>query len=239
MSASPQDGDPSPQLLLIDDDLSLGKLIREYCETDGLTVTGTATGEEGIYLAQQRRFHLIILDVMLPRMDGFEVLKRIRQRSNIPVLMLTTRGATKDRVQGLQGGADDYLPKPFQPEELVARIRSILRRAYPTQVSAHLKIGDVTLDEMQRVVTVGECSVELTGAEFHLLLLLLSNPGVALTREQLVPQIFDREASSFDRSIDNLVSSLRRKLGSHPNGSERIKGVRNVGYAYVVEKAAL
>ncbi len=118
MNASSQNaGESSPHLLLIDD-LSLGNLIREYCESDGLDVTAAATGEEGIYLSQQRRFQLIILDVMLPRMDGFEVLKRVRQRSNVPVLMLTTRGATRDRVQGLQSGADDYLPKPFHPDEL-------------------------------------------------------------------------------------------------------------------------
>jgi DNA-binding response OmpR family regulator len=134
----------APHLLLIDDDLSLCSLIRDYCDTDDLKVTSTGTGEEGVYLSQEKHFDLIILDVMLPRMDGFEVLDRIRQRSNIPILMLTTRGATKDRVRGLRGGADDYLPKPFQPEELVARVLSILRRAYPIQTHRHLEVGDVT-----------------------------------------------------------------------------------------------
>src|SRR5580698_5084300 len=142
MSTSTQQVQDSPHLLLIDDDLPLGRLIHEYCETDGLTVTPAATGEEGIYLSQQKRFQLIILDVMLPGMNGFEVLKRIRQRSNVPVLMLTTRGAARDRIQGLQGGADDYLAKPFQPEELIARIRSILRRAYPAaQTLVRLDVG--------------------------------------------------------------------------------------------------
>ena len=229
---------PSPQLLLIDDDASLSKLIRDYCETDGLIVAAAATGEEGLYLSQQKQFQLIILDVMLPGVDGFEVLKRIRQRSNVPVLMLTTRGAARDRIQGLQSGADDYLPKPFEPDELVARIRSILRRAYPTQTTAHLIVGDVTLDESERSVTVGPCSVDFTGAEFQLLRLLMQSPGKPLSREELVPQIFGRDVTIFDRSIDNLVGNLRKKLGNHPSGTERIKGIRNVGYAYVIEKTA-
>lgn len=237
-SSSRHIGATSPRLLLIDDDLSLAKLIREYCESDGLEVTAAATGEEGFYLSQQRRFQLIILDVMLPRMDGFEVLKRVRQSSNIPVLMLTTRGATRDRVQGLQNGADDYLPKPFQPEELVARIRSILRRTYSVAAMAHIVVGDLVLDEMERSVTVGTESIQLTGAEFHLLRLLIDSPGIPRSREDLVPQIFGRESTGLDRSIDNLVNSLRRKLGDYPSGSQRIKGVRNVGYAYVVEKAS-
>jgi two-component system, OmpR family, response regulator CpxR len=237
MSASThQNHDGSPLLLLIDDDLSLGALIREYCETDGLMVTAAATGEEGVYLSEQRRFQLVILDVMLPGMNGFEVLRRIRQRSNVPVLMLTTRGAARDRIHGLQSGADDYLPKPFEPEELIARIRSILRRAYPRETMAHLVVGDITLDESERSVTVRSDEVDLTGAEFHLLRLLLESPGKPLTREELVPQIFGRDVASFDRSIDNLVANIRKKLGPHPAGAERIKGIRNVGYVYITER---
>lgn len=219
-------------LLLIDDDLPLAKLIAEYCEPHGLSVASAATGEEGVYLSQQKRFLLIILDVMLPGMDGFEVLKRIRRRSNTPVLMLTTRGATRDRVQGLQTGADDYLPKPFQPEELVARVHSILRRSYPQPRATRLVVGDLDLDEPRRSVTLGERPIELTGAEFELLRLLMEQPGTPLSREELVPQIFDRDVQDSDRSIDNLASNLRRKLGQHPGGSERIKSVRNVGYTY-------
>jgi two-component system response regulator CpxR len=231
--------DASPLLLLIDDDLSLSRLIRDYCETDGLTVTSAGTGEEGIYLSQQKRFQLVILDVMLPGINGFEVLKRIRQSSNVPVLMLTTRGAARDRIQGLQSGADDYLPKPFEPEELIARIRSILRRAYPRETMAHLEVGDITLDERERSVTVGSALVDLTGAEFHLLRLLLESPGRPLSREELVPQIFGRDVVSFDRSIDNLAANLRKKLGSYSSGTERLKGIRNVGYVYVAEKTSV
>ena len=191
------------------------------------------TGEEGIYLSRQRSFFLIILDVMLPGIDGFEVLKRVRLHSKTPVLMLTTRGAVRDRVQGLENGADDYLPKPFQPEELLARIRSILRRSYPTDNLAQLSVGDVDLNEAERSVMLAGQPVDLTGAEFHLLTLLMEQYGVPLSREELVLQIFDRDTTSFDRSIDNLVSNLRKKLGAHPDGSDRIKSVRNVGYVYV------
>ncbi len=226
----------SRHLLLVDDDLSLGKMIRDYCETDGLAVTAAGTGEEGLYLSQQKHFHLIILDIMLPKMDGFEVLKRIRHRSNVPVLMLTTRGATQDRVHGLQAGADDYLPKPFQPEELMARVQSILRRAYPVPKATHLCIGDVELDEAGRSVTIQGLPIELTGAEFHLLQLLLEQPGIPLPREELIAKIFDRDAQGQDRSIDTLASNLRRKLGHYPSGADRIKGIRNVGYAYAMER---
>jgi two-component system response regulator CpxR len=225
-------------LLLIDDDKSLGALIAEYCIPNGFSITTAITAEEGILLLRQNHFVLVILDVMLPGMDGFETLKRIRYSSNIPVLMLTTRGASKDRIRGLENGADDYLPKPFQPEELVARIRSILRRTQPKSESTLLTIGDVTLNELERSVTVLERPVELTGAEFHLLKLLLSQPGIPLAREELVSRIFGREINSLDRSVDNLAHNIRKKLGAHANGLERIKSVRNIGYTYVLATRA-
>jgi two-component system, OmpR family, response regulator CpxR len=134
----------------------------------------------------------------------------------------------------LEDGADDYLPKPFQAEELLARIRSILRRTQPRGESTLLTIGDVTLNELERSVTVLERPVELTGAEFHLLKLLLSQPGVPLAREELVSRIFGREINILDRSVDNLAHNIRKKLGAHANGLERIKSVRNVGYTYVL-----
>jgi two-component system, OmpR family, response regulator CpxR len=225
---------PGSSLLLIDDDKSLGVLIAEYCIPHGFSITTAITAEEGILLLRQHHFVLLILDVMLPGIDGFEALKRIRYSSNIPVLMLTTRGASKDRIRGLENGADDYLPKPFQPEELLARIRSILRRTQPRSESTLLTIGDVTLNELERSVTVLERSVELTGAEFHLLKLLLSQPGIPLAREELVSRIFGREINLLDRSVDNLAHNIRKKLGAHANGLERIKSVRNIGYTYVL-----
>ena len=225
---------PGSSLLLIDDDKSLGTLIAEYCIPDGFSITTAITAEEGILLLRQNHFSLLILDVMLPGIDGFEALKRIRYSSNIPVLMLTTRGASKDRISGLESGADDYLPKPFQPEELLARIRSILRRTQPRNEPTLITIGDVTLNELERSVTVLERPIELTGAEFHLLKLLLSQPGIPLAREELVSRIFGREINLLDRSVDNLAHNIRKKLGVHANGLERIKSVRNIGYTYVL-----
>jgi len=199
-------------LLLIDDDRSLASLIAEYCEEGGFAITSALSGEDGIRLARQQFFQIIILDVMLPGIDGFEVLKRLRQTSRTPILMLTTRGASMDRVRGLDEGADDYLPKPFQPEELVARLKTILRRSAPRELTSKYAIGDLTVDENARSVAREEEELDLTGAEFHLLKLLLSQPGDPLSREELIPRVFDREPGSFDRSIDNLVNNLRRKF---------------------------
>jgi len=225
-------GKPSP-LLLIDDDCSLASLVADYCSEDKFTVTSAVTGEEGVVLARQQHFVLVILDVMLPGIDGFEVLKRLRRSSNIPVLMLTTRGAAMDRVQGLESGADDYLAKPFQPEELVARIKSILRRVHPKETPSRYIVGDITVDETERSVALDGQRLNLTGSEFQLLTLLLTHLGDPLSREELVPRVFGRDATSLDRSIDNLVNNLRRKLGMHPDGADRIKSVRNIGYTYV------
>jgi two-component system response regulator CpxR len=221
-------------LLLIDDDRSLASLIAEYCAAGGFSITSALSGEDGIRMARQQFFMLIVLDVMLPGIDGFEVLKRLRQTSKIPILMLTTRGAAMDRVHGLESGADDYLAKPFQPEELVARIKTILRRVYPKDDAAKLILGDVTVDELERSVLLCDERIELTGAEFHLLRLLLSHPGDPMSREELIPRIFGREATAVDRSIDNLVNNLRRKLGPHADGTDRIRSVRNIGYCYAI-----
>lgn len=230
--AIPSSVQPS-RLLLIDDDRSLAALIAEYCGPGGFAVTPAFTGEDGIRLARQQYFLLIILDVMLPGIDGFEVLKRIRRSSDTPILMLTTRGAAKDRIHGLESGADDYLPKPFQPEELLARIHSILRRTLPKETPSTLTLGDITINELERSVTLERQQLDLTGAEFQLLKLLISQPGEPLSREELVPRIFGRESTGLDRSIDNLVNNLRKKLGTHANGIDRFKSVRNVGYSYV------
>ncbi|GGH00248.1 response regulator transcription factor [Silvibacterium dinghuense] len=233
LAALPDSGQLIP-LLLIDDDRSLAALLAEYCTAAGFSISSALSGEEGILRSRQQHFFLIILDVMMPGIDGFEVLKRLRQTTNIPVLMLTTRDAGADRVRGLEGGADDYLAKPFQPEELVARIKSILRRVHPRDTDGQMTAGDLILNEAERSVTLANQKLDLTGAEYSLLRLLLLSPGEPLSREELIPRIFGREPTSFDRSIDNLVNNLRRKLGTHADGAERIKSVRNVGYCYVL-----
>jgi DNA-binding response OmpR family regulator len=223
------------QLLLIDDDIALGELVSEYAAYENYAVTTANTGELGLGSIARRSFALVILDVMLPGIDGFEVLERLRHFSDVPVLMLTTRGAASDRVRGLQLGADDYLPKPFQPDELFARVNSILRRVRPsTKGLRFMSIGDVDLDERFRRVTRAGEVVDLTGAEFSLLQLLISCPGTTLSRQELIPRVLSRQESGLDRSIDNLVSNLRKKLGPFSDGSERIRSVRGVGYVYVI-----
>jgi DNA-binding response OmpR family regulator len=183
----------------------------------------------------RKAFALVVLDVMLPGIDGFEVLERMRHFSDVPVLMLTTRGAASDRIRGLRLGADDYLPKPFEPDELLARVKSILRRVHPSLKGlSFISIGDIELDEPFRRVTRAGAAVELTGAEFSLLQLLISRPGTPFSRQELIPRVLSRQESGIDRSIDSLVSNLRRKLGPFPDGSERIRSVRGVGYVYVI-----
>jgi two-component system response regulator CpxR len=173
-----------------------------------------------------------MLDVMMPDTDGFEVLRRIRQHSRTPVLMLTARGDTRDRVLGLEMGADDYLPKPFDPSELVARIRAILRRSSPRTAAAALAVGDVELDGGTRTARCAGKLLDLTTVEFDLLAVLMRAAGSTVSREDLVRNVLGRDFSPFDRSIDTHVCNLRRKLGPLEDGGERIKGVRGAGYLY-------
>lgn len=222
-------------ILLIDDDLGLGRLLEEYLVPEGFDLTISPTGENGLELAQSHRYALAILDVMLPGIDGFQVLEHLRRSANLPVLMLTTRGSTSDRVQGLRSGADDYLPKPFEPSELLERIRSILRRVQPRAGRFEfMRVDDIQLDESARTVIRGTEHIFLTGSEFLLLQVLLSNAGRVLARDKLVHLVLDRQATPNDRSIDTLVSNLRRKLGPSIAGSDRIRSSRGVGYVYAV-----
>jgi len=234
-SCSVQRAPAQAQLLLVDDDVALAELVSEYAAYEGYAVTAANTGELGLRIMGRKAFALVILDVMLPGIDGFEVLERLRHFSEVPVLMLTTRGAASDRIRGLKSGADDYLPKPFEPDELFARVKSILRRIRPSLKGlSFISIGDIELDEPFRRVTRGGEVVELTGAEFSLLQLLISHPGTTCSRQELIPRVLSRQESGIDRSIDSLVSNLRRKLGPFPDGSERIRSVRGVGYVYVI-----
>jgi two-component system response regulator CpxR len=225
----------NPKLLLIDDDVSLGALVSEYAAYKDYAVARAHTGEQGLCMIAQDNFALVILDVMLPDLDGFEVLERLRASSDVPVLMLTTRAAASDRIRGLKMGADDYLSKPFEPDELIARIQSILRRVQPLPNGlCFLASGDVELDGGSRRVTSSGTPVDLTGAEFSLLQVLLSQPGTIFSRQELIPQVLSRPEYPVDRSIDSLVSNLRKKLGPFAGGGERIRSVRGVGYVFVV-----
>ena len=230
----------SDRILVIDDDVELCKLVGEYLESEGFEIDSEGSGDHGADRAIESDYSLIILDVMLPGINGFEALRRIRAKSEVPVLMLTARGDDVDRIVGLEIGADDYLPKPFNPRELVARIHAILRRsrarsgAVDLPVAELVTIGDVELDTGSRTVKRDGLPVRLTAMEFDVLEVLLRNAGRVVARENLVEQVLGREYSPYDRSIDVHVSNLRKKLGHKAGDMERIKSVRQVGYLYAL-----
>jgi two-component system, OmpR family, response regulator CpxR len=224
------------RVLVIDDDVGLCELVKEYLEPEGYDVEAAHNGERGIERALSNDHALVILDVMLPGINGFDVLRRIRAKSRIPVLMLTARGDDVDRIVGLEIGADDYLSKPFNPRELVARIRAVLRRTQPGELAPGaretLAVGDIEMDTATRTVRRSGEMIELTVVEYDLLEKLLRSAGQIAKREELVKEVLGRELSPFDRSIDMHVSNLRKKLGHTLNGIERIKTIRGVGYIY-------
>ena len=221
------------RVLVVDDDAELCHLVTRYLAHEGFATTWAPNGASGVERALAEEYSLIMLDVMMPDTDGFAVLRQIRQRSRTPVLMLTARGDTQDRIRGLEMGADDYLPKPFDPAELVARIRAILRRTTPPRPAAEvLAIADIELDGGSRIVRRGGTLVDLTTVEFDLLAALMRAAGNTVSREDLVRTVLGREFSPYDRSIDTHVCNLRRKLGPLQSGGERIKGVRGAGYLY-------
>jgi two-component system response regulator CpxR len=229
------------QVLVIDDDVEFCKLVERFLTQEGFQIEAVNAGRAGAERALSGHHSLVVLDVMMPGVNGFDVLRRIRAESRIPVLMLTAKGDALDRVLGLEMGADDYLPKPFNPQELVARIRAILRRAKPdlssSKQTAPIEVGDVEMDVRARVVRRGQEVVNLTTVEFDLLEILLRAAGEVMGREKLTRDVLGREFSPFDRSIDTHVCNLRKKIGPLPNDSERIKGVRGIGYIYVLPSA--
>jgi len=224
-------------ILIIDDDTELCELVTEYLEDEGLEVQSVHDGVAGVERCHAVEPDLVILDVMLPGLGGFAVLSKIRETSRVPVIMLTASGEEVDRIVGLEMGADDYLPKPFNPRELVARIRAILRRTSGTAVagdeSAVILIDDLKMDFGSRGVTCASEDVDLTGAEFAVLETLVRAAGTVVSRDELSRKALGRRASAFDRSLDVHLSNLRKKLGQLVGGGERIKTVRGVGYLYV------
>lgn len=236
---SEQISDKPFRVLIIDDDQKLCALVRDYLAPHGYAVSSAFTGPSGLDMCRTGNFGAIILDVMLPGMDGFEVLKVLRRDFDVPVLMLTSRGDETDRIVGLEMGADDYIPKTFSTRELLARLRAVMRR---TQISASvdrngtdqaLEIGGLKIDHPSRTARLNGQPVELTPVEFELLYQLAKSVGRVLSRDQLLDRVAGRDYDVFDRSIDVHISSLRRKLDDDPRSPRFIKTVRSVGYMFV------
>jgi DNA-binding response OmpR family regulator len=228
-----------PRLLVIDDDRKLCRLLDEYLTPMGYEVEAAHSGPEGLEKARKDAFQAIILDVMLPGMDGFELLKALRQFSNVPVLMLTARGEEPDRIVGLEIGADDYLPKTASPRELLARLRAVLRRATRSESDSNLAgapdlvIGALRINPGSRVVLLADKPLVLTPVEFDLLLSLARARGRVKSREQLLDDVAGRDYEVFDRSIDVHISALRKKLGDDPRAPRYIRTLRSAGYMLI------
>ena len=227
------------KILVVDDDLELCDLLTEFLQPEGFVVDTANTGPDGLDKALTGGYALVVLDVMLPSMGGFDLLRELRGQSDVPVLMLTAKGEEVDRIVGLEMGADDYLPKPFNARELLARIRAVVRRTperEPRVVddAAPIVVGDVILDRGSRMVRRSGRVVELTAAEFGLLEVLLSEAGSVVTREDLTRRALGRRLSPYDRSIDVHISSLRKKLGTGEKDTERIRTIRGIGYQYAL-----
>ena len=223
-------------LLMIDDDEKLVALTREYLEPHGFELAAAHDGNEGVEAALSTEPALVILDLMLPGMGGLEVCQRVRQSSRVPILMLTARGDETDRIVGLEMGADDYLPKPFNPRELLARIRAILRRSdgeEAAETSSILRTGPLVVDIGSRTVTVRGQKVDLTTAEFEILRALASSVGRVLTRDQLLQRVHGEGWAAYDRSVDVHISRIRQKIEEDPRRPALLKTVRGVGYQLV------
>lgn len=227
------------RILVIDDDAELCQLVADYLGPMGFHVESAHDGLSGVERANGESWQAIILDVMMPGCDGFEVLRRIRAYSKVPVIMLTGRGDEVDRVVGLEMGADDYLPKTFSSRELLARLRAVMRRvgwvaeSSPSLPIREIIVGPLRINEDAHTVLLGDVPMILTPAEFGLLLSLAKAHGRVKTREQLIEEVADREWDVFDRAIDMHISTLRRKLGDDPKNPQFIKTVRGYGYQLI------
>lgn len=219
-------------LLIIDDDTRLSAMLNDYLSANGYRVRSAPTAAAGLADLSRSPAEAVILDVMLPDLDGFEVLKRIRTGSDVPVLMLTARGDETDRIVGLEIGADDYLPKPFSPRELLARLRAILRRHGASPVAGILRFGRLEIDPGSRSARLDGQVCDMTGHQFDILLALAESAGRILTREQLLDRVKGIEADAFDRSVDVHVSRIRAAIEDDPRHPRRIVTVRGAGYVF-------
>src|SRR5580692_3365549 len=218
------------RVLLIDDDQRLLELLASYLEQNGLSLTGAPDGARGLAALDAEPFDAVLLDVMMPGLTGLEVCKRIREKSRVPIIMLTAKGDETDRVVGLEIGADDYVAKPFSPRELLARLRAVLRRAAPDALAERLQVGLLAIDAPSREVRVRGKAVELTGIEFDILLALARRAGRVVPRDSLLSDAGRRDVVVGERTVDVHISHLRQKLGDDPRLPKLIRTVRGVGY---------
>jgi DNA-binding response OmpR family regulator len=223
-------GQPGGTVLLVEDEESIGTLVRTYLGRDGYRVVWVRTGEEALVEFPRHPVRIVVLDIGLPGVDGFEVCRQIRAQSAVPILMLTARDDEPDRVAGLELGADDYVPKPFSPRELVARVKAILRRSEPAPRDHRIELDDVIVDVDGREVTVAGAPVELTAKEFDLLAYFVDSPGIVHSRDRLLDRVWGMSYPGGTRTVDVHVGQLRRKLGR----PELIRTVRGAGYKAVV-----
>ncbi len=222
---------------MIDDDTGLCELLSEYLTAQGFEIQSVHDGEQGLKLAQANDYALILLDVMLPTLDGFEVLKQLRQTKLTPVIMLTAKGEDFDRIFGLELGADDYIPKPFNHRELLARVKAITRRiehinSLNAATTSKLLVNGITVNLAAREASIDGSTLTLTGTEYEILTLLCKNAGEVVSKEQISEEVLGRRLASFDRSIDMHVSNIRKKIAEHIPG-ERIKTMRGTGYVFI------
>ncbi|MEH6627433.1 MAG: response regulator transcription factor [Motiliproteus sp.] len=225
------------RILLVDDDKELCQLLQEFLELEGFAVDVCYDGQSALNKAPLQPYDVIVLDVMMPKLNGFDTLRELRTESNTPVLMMTARGEEIDRIVGFEMGADDYLPKPCSPRELVARLKAIIRRVGLEKTgtdtlpqSDYLCVGDLKLSTSSHRVTRGDTTLELTHTEFNLLQILMQRVGELVSKEDLNRKALNKQLGPFDRSIDMHMSNLRRKIGAYDDGSSRIKTVRGMGY---------
>ncbi|HKQ71971.1 MAG TPA: response regulator transcription factor [Polyangiaceae bacterium] len=226
-----------PRVLLIDDDKRLHDLLTTYLEQNGFTVTGAPDGHRGLAVLDAEAFDIVLLDIMMPGIDGLEVCRRIRGKSRVPILMLTAKGDETDRVVGLELGADDYIAKPFGPRELVARLRAVLRRANPSVEAEIVRVNEIAIDVPGHKVKVSDKEIELTGIEFDILLALARRAGRVVGRDALLSEAGRADVNVGDRTVDVHISHLRQKLGDDPRSPKKIKTIRGVGYVLVKDRS--
>ena len=221
-------------ILIADDDVELCELLKEFFESEDFRVQLAHDGRAALLAVEKPGIDLVVLDVMMPEMNGLDVLKELRRESRLPVIMLTARGDDLDRILGLELGADDYVAKPCNPRELLARIRAVLRRSGSVGTSNVIQVDDLELNQGSRTLLLRGEPVELTSTEFSILQSLLQNGGAVVSKRDLYVEALGREPVAHDRSVDMHVSNLRRKLGAGPTGENRIETIRGIGYQYKV-----